>query len=439
MELVSLLNGIESFIVSMIKKTRTLLKSENNKRLLSNFFSLSVLQVANFILPLLTIPYLIRVLGIESFGLLAFATATIIYFQILSDYGFNLSATREVSIYRDNYIKLNEIFSSVISIKLLFFLFGLIILTILIFTFEKFREHYEIFYLTFGVVLGQSIFPIWFFQGMEKMKYISILNITAKSIFTVLIFVFVTNENDIYLVPLFQSLGFLTSGVISLYIVKKYFLVKYILPTKENILFYLKDGWHIFISRIAVVLYTSSNIFILGLFTNNTIVGYYSIAEKIISAGSMLGSITNQVLFPYLSRIWNNKNMTNYFKKIYYAFLLVIIPMLAMGILIFSFSHEIITLVSGKSIEESEFILKILAITVILFPLGGFFTQNLIIQKENSYVTKITLFTMGLNMFSVFFLIKLFGAYGLAYTVIIVQIFQVLYNTKIFFKLKGNL
>jgi len=423
----------------MIKTIKTKLKSENNKRLVSNFFFLSVLQLANFILPLLTIPYLIRVLGIDSFGLLAFVTATIMYFQILSDYGFNLSATREISIHRDDIRKLNEIFSSVISIKLLFSLIGLLILTILVLLFSKFREHYDIFYLAFGIVLGQSIFPIWFFQGMEKMKYITILNITAKSIFTILIFIFVQNQNDIYLVPLFQSLGFLTSGLISLYIIKKYFFINYSLPTKEDIVFYLKDGWHIFISRIAVLLYTSSNIFILGLFTNNTLVGYYALAEKIISAGSILGSIINQVLFPYLSRVWNENNIINYFKKLFYSSLLIIIPMSIIGILIFIFSNEIVSLISGNYIKESEIIVKILAITVVLFPLGGFFTQNLIIQKANAYVTKITLSTMGFNMLLVLVLINLYGIYGLAYTVVLVQSYQVLYNLKVFFKLKGSL
>lgn len=414
-----------------------MITDKDKKVLISNFFSLSILQGANFILPLLAVPYLIRVLGVELYGMLAFATAMTMYFMILSDYGFNLTATREISIHRESNKKVTEIFSAVMTIKFLLMILGLLILTIVVFSFERFQEDWVVYFLTFGMVIGQVLFPVWFFQGMEKMKYISILNILAKTIFLIAIFIFIHEKEDFYLVPLFNSMGFIIAGIISLYYIKKEFNISFKLQSIDTLGYYLKDGWHIFISRIAVVLYTSSNIFILGLFTNNTLVGYYAIAEKVTGAISALGSIINQVLFPYLSKIWN-QNRQNYYIKFKNIFKGMSIGMLIIALMLFMLAPYIVNLLSGEDIKESTVVLQLLSITVVLFPLGGLFTQSFVTQKENAYVTKVTIYTMLVNLSLVIILIKLYGIYGLAFTVILVQLFHLFINSKYFSQLKRN-
>ena len=207
----------------MLHKLKIIANTEDKKRLLSNFFSLSLLQLFTYVLPLLTLPYLVRVLGTEKFGLVMFAQAFIIFFNILVDYGFNLSATREVAVNRESKEKLTEIFSSVMSIKFILIVISFAILSIVIFLFDNFSDNIDLFYLTFLWVIGQALFPVWYFQGLEKMKYITIVNVTSKLIFTIAIFIFIKDESDYILVPILNGLGFIIGGILSLRIVYKDF------------------------------------------------------------------------------------------------------------------------------------------------------------------------------------------------------------------------
>ena len=352
----------------MINKIKNIANTEDKKRLMSNFFSLSVLQGANYILPLITLPYLVRVLGVEYFGLLAFATTTVMYFQILTDYGFNLTATREISIHRDNKEKVIEIFSSVMTIKIILMFVSFFLLSILVFSFEKFSQDALVYFLTFGTVVGQVLFPVWFFQGMERMKYITYLNILSKVIFTIAIFVFVKEQSDFYLVPLLTSIGFLVAGIWSLYLIKKEFGVGFEVQTIDTIKHHLVEGWDIFVSMVFISMYRSSNIIILGLLTNNTIVGYYSIAEKVVKTLQSLQDVVGNTLFPYLSKKFSITNKSFFdLNKRFFKFIFLIYFSLS---LITMFSSEyIIYILMGEFNEIAILNLQIMSFVILV---GGF-------------------------------------------------------------------
>ncbi|WP_369525932.1 oligosaccharide flippase family protein [Photobacterium leiognathi] len=145
-----------------------LITNRDGKRFLENVLSLGSIQVVNYILPLLTVPYLVRVLGVDYFGLLAFSTVIINYLMLITDYGFNLTATKEVSINRFDNNKVSEIFSSVLIVKMLLTVLCFFLLLTLILTIGKIGDHSVLYLITFLSVIGQSLFPIWLFQGIEK-------------------------------------------------------------------------------------------------------------------------------------------------------------------------------------------------------------------------------------------------------------------------------
>jgi PST family polysaccharide transporter len=413
-----------------------LFKSDTRKRLIENFLSLSVLQIANYVLPLITLPYLARALGPEKFGLIAFSQAFIWYFMILTDYGFNLSATREIAIYRENKEKVSEIFSSVMIIKFFLFLLALGIMSAIIFAFEKFRQDWEMYYLTFGMVLGQVLFPVWFFQGMERMKYITFLNILSKLIFTIAIFIFVRKVEDYLYVPLLNSLGFMVAGVLGLWIALKDFGIEFKIPSWKEIKYQLKEGWYIFISTVAISLYTISNTFILGLFANNTIVGYYSAAEKTIKAIQGLSNPISQTIYPYVSKLMHESRESGikFLRKV--TFLIGGFN-LALSLSIFIFADLIVKIVLGAQYTESVIVLKILAFLPFIIGLSNVFgIQTMLTLNFKKAFSKILISASFLNLVLAFILVPSLKHVGISISVLISEIFVTL-SMFIFLRSKG--
>jgi len=404
-----------------------LFKSDTRKRLIENFLSLSVLQIANYILPLITLPYLVRVLGPEKFGLIAFSQAFIGYFMILTDYGFNLSATRDISINRENKEKVSEIFSSVMIIKLALMIISLILMSVIIFSFEKFIHDWIIYYLTFGMVVGQVLFPVWFFQGMEKMKYITFLNILAKVIFTVAIFVFVKEASDYLYVPLLNSLGFIIAGILGLWIVFRDFEISFKFVGLEELKRQLKEGWYIFISQVNITFFNNTNVIILGSFTNNTIVGYYSAAEKLIRAVMGLQIPLINSVYPTMSKLLKediNKAVA-FGKKLLIYGTFTYVTLISIILLL---SNEVIILLLGDNFTNSEIIFKIMLIIPITVFINNIYgTQFLINIGHSDKFSKIIIISGMSNLILCPILTYFFSYIGTAISWVIAEFF-VLYG-----------
>lgn len=394
--------------------------SEDKTKLISNFISLNVLQIIDLILPLVTLPYLIRVLTPENFGQIMFAQSLILFFVIFLDYGFNYSATRSISINRENKEKVNEIFISVMQIKFLYLVISFVFLYLIVNYFEKFHENQELYYLTFLYAFGQILFPVWYFQGKEDMKYITYLNLIAKLIFTVLIFVLVNEKEDFLYVPILNGTGYIVAGVLSLYLI----FTKYDEQLKFynfNVLIkYISDSTDFFLSRLFVSIYTISNVFILGLVTSNTIVGYYAIAEKLYSALKSLYLPLSRVLYPYIA---NERNI-NLYKKIFYLVIVLNIFIVSISIV---FSPYIIELIAGEYIKDSVTLLQlflIISLYVVPSALIGYsflaalgyknYANNSVIFASCIHIVVLILlyYTSSINMFTII--------YALAFTEMIV-------------------
>lgn len=389
------------------------------KNLFQSFISLSILQIINYISPFITLPYILKTIGIEKFGLISFAFAVMTYFQIITDYGFNLSATRAIAVNRDNKHKIEEIFSSVMIIKFVLIFISMIILVFIIMFFPKFSENWEIYLLAFGAVIGNGLFPIWFFQGIEEMKYITLISIISKSIFTLSIFLFVHSEEDFLKIPILNSLGFIVTTFISLIIIKKKFSIKFRYVKPEKIKYYFLDSSSFFLSRVSVSIYTSSNTVILGFFSSNNMVGYYSLAERLYQGLQYIYFPLTQSLYPYMSASKNR----NLFKKILkFVFILNVI----LVTILFLFADKILLLIFGNEINElsvATFRILLIASLIVVpsimigYPYLGAMGYS---QYANKSVIVGSIFHLfGLGLLVLFDLINL---YSIALMVIITEL-----------------
>lgn len=406
-----------------INISRLLVSTEEGKRWISNVLFLFLLQGANYILPLLTIPYLVRVLGPDYFGLLAFATATIGYLVLITDYGFNLSATQQVSIHRTESNKLNEIFSSVIIIKLIMMLVCLLLLTLMVFSFDRFSRDWEVYFFTFGMVIGNVLFPSWFYQGVERMGYVTTLNISAKLFFTIFIFVLVTEREHYWLVPLLTSAGFIVSGIIGLYLAKKKFALRLIIPSKGMLVYQLKEGWHVFYSTVAISFYTLTTTFLLGLFTSSSTVGYYSAAEKIIQAVKGIYQPISQAVFPFLSRkIHLNRQKGVEFIKYYFSVISAIMLSLCSGL--YLYAAQVIDLILGEQYTDSVSILQIMAFLPFLVAVSNIFgIQTMLTMGYKKAFARILSIAAVIGVGLPIVLIPRFQAVGSAISVLVAELF----------------
>ena len=266
-----------------------------------NLFWLYALQGLNYLVPLAVLPYLLRILGVEHYGLIAFAQAFAQYFIILTDYGFNLSATKRIALLRDDRRQVSIVFWSVLVIKCALLVAGALILAAILITVPRFRADAALYAIAYIAVLGNVLFPVWLFQGMEQMRYISVVSGGARILAALLLFVFVHQQADYAIALAIQSGGFLIAGLAGFCVALTHFELSFPQLGVNDLQETLRDGWHLFVSNAAGTLYATTNVFLVGLVAGNVQAGYFAAAERLTrSLQGMLGPIT-QAIYPHVS------------------------------------------------------------------------------------------------------------------------------------------
>lgn len=338
--------------------SKALSKNKDINTLASNTIMLYIMQISGYIFPLFTFPYLARTLSPEYYGMMTFVTSTMVYFQMLIDFGFILSATKECSIHREDKNKLSEIFSSVVISKSILSIIGLIILSIMVLFIPSFSDKKIFTILYYLTVVTTILMPDYLFRGLEKMKTIMTITITGKFIYTVSVFIFIKSESDYLLIPLLV----VASNILVFYFTYKEIKkegVSFIRCSMNTIFDTIKQSAVFFVSKIASTVYSASNVFVLGLVISNTSLAVYGVANTIINMIKSLFTPIADSIYPYIIRA---KNF-----KIVKIILLISTPVILIGtILLYVLAEPIILILGGPEYTEAIPILRMMLPLVLL-------------------------------------------------------------------------
>lgn len=399
----------------MLHKQLKPFRGKNAKNLLGNFAWLSILQIASYIFPLITMPYLARIIGVEGYGKIAFANAIMIWIQTISDWGFHYTATRDVAQNRDDKQQVSIIFSKVLWARCLLVFLSFLLLVILIITIPKFREESSIIIVSFLMIPGHVVFPDWFFQAIERMKYITILNLLMKLMFTLLIFVVIKEKNDYIFQPLLISLGYLFAGAISLYIIIIKWGYKLVFVSLEEVVCTIKNSTNVFINNLMPNLYNSFSMVLLGFWGGTVSNGILTTGEKFVGIAQQFMGTISRTFFPFLSRHQEKHSL--------YAKINVWIALVS-SFLLYLLAPLLIDIFFTKDFADSILVMRILSVSIVFLSLSNVYGTNyMIILGYEKVLRNITSIVSVVGFALSFPLIYYFDYIGAAITITLTRVF----------------
>lgn len=395
--------------LSKIKKQ--IAASKDGRTVFANFGYLSLLQVAGYVFPLISTPYLARVIGAEGFGKIAFASAIVVWIQTISDWGFNLTATRDVAQNRDDKELVSRIFSNVLWARSVLTLLSGIILLVVVLLVPYLRENADIIFVTFLLVPGYILFPEWFFQAIEKMKYTTLFNLLLKLTFTVAVFVFIHKREDYLIQPLLTTIGYLLCGIGALYLIFKKWGYTLYKPRGTEILKTIRNSTDVFINNLMPNLYNSFSVMLLGFFGGSTANGIYDGGNRFPVIFYQFQSVLSRAFYPFLSR---RPDKHSFYAK------LNIVSALVGAVFLILLSPLVINIMLGDEFEKSIVVMQILSFSVVFLAMGYTYGTNfLIINHKEKPLRNLTFISSIVGMCVSVPLVYYFSYIGAAVTVLL--------------------
>ena len=386
----------------------------SRRRLQENIAALTVLQLLSYATPLLTVPYLVRVLKPSQFGLLSFAQGIVLYFDLLTDYGFNLSATRAVAAQRDEPESVSRIFWATLCAKGILMFGSAVVLSLLVAFTPTLRDTPSLYAVSFLYVIGTALFPVWLFQGLEQLKVAAIALGVARILTVPALFFWVRHEQDYVAAAAIQASVQVTASILVLPVLLRRMTLRWYKPSAADIAQTFKAGWPLFISGAAMYVCSSSTTVVLGFVAGRVEVGYYSAADKLIKAATSLLSPVSQALYPHITNVKVSSPFSA-LRLIRKSFVSLGLVSLAVSLGTLLLAEPICRFILGPSFGPSVHVLQWLSPLPLLFGLIGVFgTQTMLVFEMDSMMSRIMFASAIAGIPVTLALSFVFGAQGAA-------------------------
>lgn len=346
---------------------------QNNKREVKDVFYLIALQGLTYVVPLLVLPYLMKVLGAEKFGYIGFAQSICTYLMILVDFGFNLSATKKIALVRENAEKRNQVFAETVIAKTLLLL-GAAVVLFIVGLIPAYAIYRETMWIMFLMVVSNAYLFVFLFQGMGYIKWVTVVNAVAKLSVLPLVFFLVKGPDDYLLAAFIQAMVYVVATALSWVVVCYKRWVSFVKVGWKAVKAAFCQSFPLFVSTAATSVYVACYVVILGYFVEPSQVGQYAAVEKIMRALCyLLLTPILQVMYPYISRLGANDSVQAQ-KIMRYTLWVVLLFMVAATVFMLVVPSYFIQYI-GDSYVGTEKVFYVMAFAPLFIGVGGVLGQ----------------------------------------------------------------
>ena len=402
---------------------------------IKNFFNLIINQGVNIFIALLATRILFERLGEVQFGFVNLALSVVLLLSISVSYGYHLNGPKRIALFRDEFKKKQILINEILVTRIIIAIFMAIFLFCLTYFFGFFKPYSTLLYYSLILLFSEALFPMFYFQGNDKIAWFSLINIFAKGAYLLLIILIIKTPNDaIYVNFLFGFTSFLVYIIFWIFIYKKE-KIKWVWVSIYNIKKRLIENFQFFISSIAGHVSIHSGLIILASFVNNTVLGKFALAQKIGLLMRMVPVFFTQAILQKATILFEKDKIEF---KIYVnrIFVIGLVITFLMGLIVIILSKGIIFLLAGSYVVYSENILKILAFIPFLSMLNFNNMIEILVNEKKYLLTKATWITAIIMLILAIISSYYYGGYGLSIALVITEIVSFIVYSSLLIKNK---